>query len=59
MVLEAAAGSDVQLYVSTFYQEGGSPEFDEGIKAWLNEDLHRHDQQRRQRHHRRCHRHGL
>ena len=37
-VLEAAAGSDVQLYVSTFYQEGGSPEFDEGIKAWLNED---------------------
>ena len=38
MVLEAAAGSDVQLYVSTFYQEGGSPEFDEGFKAWLSED---------------------
>ena len=38
MVLEAAAGSNVQLYVSTFYQEGGSPEFDEGFKAWLNED---------------------
>ena len=37
-MLEAAAGSDVQLYVSTFYQEGGSPEFDDGIKAWLNED---------------------
>ena len=37
-VLEAATGSDVQLYVSTFYQEGGSPEFDDGIKAWLNED---------------------
>ena len=37
-VLEAAAGSDVQLYVSTFYQEGGSPKFDDGIKAWLNED---------------------
>lgn len=37
-VLEAAASSDVQLYVSTFYQEGGSPEFDDGIKAWLNED---------------------
>ena len=37
-VLEAAAGSDVQLSVSTFYQEGGSPEFDDGIKAWLNED---------------------
>lgn len=38
MVLEAAAGSNVQVYCSTFYQEGGSPEFDEGIKAWLNED---------------------
>jgi len=37
-VLEAAMGSDVQIYVSTFYQEGGSPEFDSGIKAWLNED---------------------
>ena len=37
-VLDAAKGSDVQIYVSTFYQEGGSPEFDEGIKAWLNED---------------------
>ena len=38
MVLEAAAGSNVQLYVSTFYQEGGSPQFDEGFKAWLAED---------------------
>ena len=38
MVLEAAQGSNVQLYVSTFYQEGGSPKFDDGIKAWLNED---------------------
>ena len=38
MVLEAAAGSDVQLYVSTFYQEGGSPDFDEGIKAYINSD---------------------
>ena len=38
MVLEAASGSSVQLYVSTFYQEGGSPEFDEGIKAWINSD---------------------
>ena len=38
MVLESAAGSDVQLYVSTFYQEGGSPEFDEGIKEFINSD---------------------
>lgn len=37
-VLAAAEGSKVQLFVSTFYQEGGSPEFDEGIKAWLAED---------------------
>ncbi len=37
-VLEAAAGSDVQLYVSTFYQEGGSPDFDNGIKEWINSD---------------------
>ena len=37
-VLAAAQGSNVKLYVSTFYQEGGAPEFDDGIKAWLNED---------------------
>ena len=36
MVLEAIAGTDLQLYVSTFYQEGGSPEFDEGIKEYIN-----------------------
>ncbi len=38
MVLEATAGTDLQLYVSTFYQEGGAPEFDEGIKAYINGD---------------------
>ena len=38
MVLDAAKGSSVKLYVSTFYQEGGAPEFDSGIKAWLAED---------------------
>ena len=36
MVLEAAQGSNVQLYVSTFYQEGGNPEFDAGIKEYIN-----------------------
>ena len=36
MVLAAAEGTDVQLYVSTFYQEGGSPEFDEGVKSYIN-----------------------
>ena len=38
MVLEAAQNSKVQLFVSTFYQEGGAPAFDEGIKAYINGD---------------------
>ena len=36
MVLEAANGTDIQLYVSTFYQEGGDPDFDAGIKEYIN-----------------------
>ncbi len=36
MVLEAAKGTDIQLYVSTFYQEGGNPTFDEGVKNYIN-----------------------
>ena len=36
MVLDAIKGTDLQLYVSTFYQEGGSPEFDAGIKEYIN-----------------------
>ena len=36
MVLEAAKGTNIKLYVSTFYQEGGSPEFDDGIKNYIN-----------------------
>ena len=36
MVLEAAKGTSVKLYVSTFYQEGGSEKFDEGIKNYIN-----------------------
>lgn len=36
MVLAAAKDTDVQLYVSTFYQEGGAPAFDEGIKNYIN-----------------------
>ena len=35
-VLGAAKGTNVKLYVSTFYQEGGSPEFDKGIKEYIN-----------------------
>lgn len=38
MVLEAAKGTNVKLFVSTFYQEGGSPAFDSGIKAYVNSD---------------------
>ncbi|MBP3453958.1 MAG: ABC transporter substrate-binding protein [Clostridia bacterium] len=38
MVLEAATGTNLNILVSTFYQEGGNPEFDNGFKAWLNED---------------------
>lgn len=36
MVLDAIKGTDLELYVSTFYQEGGSPEFDAGIKEYIN-----------------------
>lgn len=36
MVLEAANGTDIQLYVSTFYQEGGDATFDEGVKNYIN-----------------------
>ena len=35
-VLDAAKGTNVKLYVSTFYQEGGSEKFDKGIKDYIN-----------------------
>ena len=38
MVVESARGKDVSLKITTFYQEGGDPEFDEGIKKWINEN---------------------
>ncbi len=38
VVLEAAKGKDIELNVTTFYQEGGSPDFDNGIKEWINSD---------------------
>ncbi len=38
MILEAATNTNLKIYVSTFYQEGGNPEFDNGFKAWLNSD---------------------
>ena len=36
MVIESAKGRDVDVYVTTFYQEGGNAEFDSGIKEWIN-----------------------
>ena len=36
MVLDAVKGSNLQLFVSTFYQEGGAPDFDAGIKEYIN-----------------------
>ena len=36
VVSGAAHGKDVQIYVTTFYQEGGSPQFDSGVKAFMN-----------------------
>jgi len=38
VILNNAKGKDVDIYVTTFYQEGGNPEFDNGIKAWINSD---------------------
>ncbi len=38
VILNAAKGKDVQIYVTTFYQEGGNPEFDEGMKEYVNSD---------------------
>ena len=38
VITEAAKGKNVDVTVTTFYQEGGNPEFDEGIKAWMEED---------------------
>ena len=38
VVLEAAKGKNIELNVTTFYQEGGNPDFDNGIKEWINSD---------------------
>ena len=38
VILNAAKGKDVQVYVTTFYQEGANEEFDSSIKEWINSD---------------------
>ncbi len=37
-VLESTLGTNLNVLISTFYQEGGNPTFDQGFKAWLNSD---------------------
>ena len=38
VILEAAKGTDVEICVTTFYQEGADADFDANIKAWMNSD---------------------
>jgi len=38
VILNAAQGKDSQIYVSTFYAEGGDPDFEAGIKEWIKGD---------------------
>ena len=38
VILEAAKGTDLQICVTTFYQEGADAEFDAGIKEWIAAD---------------------
>lgn len=36
MVIESTKGKDINLTITTLYQEGGDPEFDANIKEWIN-----------------------
>ena len=38
VILNAAKDTDVKICVTTFYQEGADPDFDAGIKEWINSD---------------------
>ncbi len=38
VILSAAEGKNVDIQVTTFYQEGGNAEFDEGFKDWIESD---------------------
>ncbi len=37
-VVAMAQGKNIQVYVSTFYAEGGDAEFEAGFKEWINSD---------------------
>lgn len=38
VILSAAEGKDIEIFVTTFYQEGADEEFDTGIKEYINGD---------------------
>jgi len=38
IILNAAKNSDVQIFMTTYYHEGGNTRFDNGFKAWLNDN---------------------
>ena len=39
VIANAAQGkNNIEIYVTTFYQEGGDPEFDEAFRQWINSD---------------------
>ena len=38
VITSSAQGKNVEIYVSTFYQEGGNTDFDSGFKKWISED---------------------
>ncbi|MDY3846568.1 MAG: ABC transporter substrate-binding protein [Eubacteriales bacterium] len=40
-IVESATGKDLDIRVTTFYQEGANAEFDTGFQAWLNADAQR------------------
>ena len=59
VILSAAKDKDVQIYVTTFYQEGADEEFDAAIKEWINSDSERSCKQRRKRYRCSSYRYGL
>ena len=38
VILTAAEGTDVEINITTFYAEGGDPDFEKGFKEWINGD---------------------
>jgi branched-chain amino acid transport system substrate-binding protein len=41
VILTAAHGTNVVLYITTFYEEGGNPDWDRRFREWLNTYPHR------------------